>query len=41
MSTETIRPIRDGDMVCVWGGGGGSIEGAGDYISIAILSPPD
>ena len=38
MSTETIRPIKDGEK----GGEGGMEEGGeGDYTPIATLSPPE
>ena len=45
MSTQTLRLIRDGEK----GGGGGRMEmagvvgggGAGDYIPIATLPPPE
>ena len=41
MSIETIRLIRDGEKV--WEGGVemGVGGGEGDYIPIAILSPPE
>ena len=37
MSTETIRLIRDGEK----GEGGMKVEGEGDYVPIATLSPPE
>ena len=45
MSTETGRLIRDGEKGGGGGGGGEGMEGGGggegDYIPIAILSPPE
>ena len=41
MPTETIKFIRDGETGVGRGGTEGEVGKEGDYIPIAILSPPE